>query len=412
MDDVAGPEGMSGVDFPQYDSQFIEDLPLNEAAIVVLRKALRAFGLMGLRKMRGRESTEAGTTEALAYLRLFHALSTDVESAQLADALNGFNDVTAKSEKLRLASLSSQVEIRSWLCLSFILRQLTAWAVKEGSRKSVDSDAHLQSAADRMYDLSGNNSFGFYLRYGRDETVIFVPPVDRFLTTPLWADEGSVPNEPNKWLLHNQPKNLALIEDLSENGLIWGFWKNWYQSMMDGRLSDQEFQSAVVKIPNDVWLSGAQAVAEEIEKIKARRALEAEIAALKEQLRQTQVVKRPYHRLHNNPPEAIESHQQLKNEITRIWELLEDAETEVGKASPSPSALRVIADTLWEISVRIGQYCAALADIALKKSAEVIGEIGTKAAIGVLVTTTAAQNEGVKAVAHAIWDFVKMLPAG
>ena len=48
----------------------------------------------------------------------------------------------------------------------------------------------------------------------------------------------------------------------------------------------------------------------------------------------------------------------------------------------------------------------------LKKSAEVIGETGTKAGIAVFVATTAAQNEGVKSVAYAIWEFVKTLPAG
>ena len=117
--------------------------------------------------------------------------------------------------------------------------------------------------------------------------------------------------------------------------------------MWEGRFTDWDLAHEVAKIDNSIWEVGAEAVATEIAKIKARRALESEIAALKEQAKQTQVVEKTHHRLHNNPPEAIESQQHLKSEITLIWELLEDTETELAKPAPSPSALKGFADTLW-----------------------------------------------------------------
>ncbi len=173
--------------------------------------------------------------------------------------------------------------------------------------------------------------------------------------------------------------NLQLIALFEAAANTWAFWHDWYLAMWEGRWTDWDLAHEVAQIDNDVWEAGADAVAAEIERIQARRALEVEITALKEQLKQPHVVESAQNRLHNNPPEAIDSKQQLKSEITLIWELLEDAEREIAKPSPSSSALRSIADTLWERSLRIAKYCATLADIALKKSAEVVGETGTKA---------------------------------
>ena len=221
---------------------------------------------------------------------------------------------------------------------------------------------------------------------------------------PLWQEINAPPE-----IAKNHHHFLAF---LSADHATWGFWHDWYLAMWEGRFTDWDLAIEVAKIPNDVWEKGAEAVAAAIDTIRARRALEADIEALKERLRQTRFVEAPPHRLHNNPPEAIESERQLKDEITLIWELLETVETEIAKPAPSPSALRGIANTLLSISVRIASYCGSLADVALKASAKEIGTFGTKAGIAWYLTDTAAQSEGVKAVVNAIWEFVKTLPPG
>lgn len=99
-----------------------------------------------------------------------------------------------------------------------------------------------------------------------------MPPVDRFWDTPLWADEFSVPNEPEHWNLINQPKKLALLDFFSEQPEIWRFWENWYSGYLNGSPMDSRLLEAVAKIQDDVWEQGAEAVAAAIREIEARRA--------------------------------------------------------------------------------------------------------------------------------------------
>ncbi|NVK15252.1 MAG: hypothetical protein HWE35_13875 [Rhodobacteraceae bacterium] len=49
----------------------------------------------------------------------------------------------------------------------------------------------------------------------------------------------------------------------------WSFWRDWYQSFLDGKPLDWEIQRRVAKIEYWVWDAGPQAVADEIERIQA-----------------------------------------------------------------------------------------------------------------------------------------------
>lgn len=53
---------------------------------------------------------------------------------------------------------------------------------------------------------------------------------------------------------------------------VWQYWVEWYQGLMGGRPIDWEFQSAVAQIDDTIWRKGAQAVAEEIERLRAAMA--------------------------------------------------------------------------------------------------------------------------------------------
>ncbi len=50
---------------------------------------------------------------------------------------------------------------------------------------------------------------------------------------------------------------------------VWHYWVEWYQGLMGGRPIDWEFQFAVAQIDDAIWRKGAQAVAEEIERLRA-----------------------------------------------------------------------------------------------------------------------------------------------
>ena len=109
----------------------------------------------------------------------------------------------------------------------------------------------------------------------------------------------------------------------------------------------------------------------QIERIRAHYALEQEIEKLKAQLSKSATLEAPANRLHNQPPEAIEEEAQaVRREITLVWDELVELETEIAKPEPSPSKLNIIAQALWDISVRIGKYCGSVADIMIKESAK------------------------------------------
>lgn len=75
----------------------------------------------------------------------------------------------------------------------------------------------------------------------------------------------------------------------ARNDAIWAYWVEWYQGFMAGRPVDWEFQNAVALIDDSIWRQGAQAVAVEIERLRAeiaaaqaaRAAAEAEANAAK-----------------------------------------------------------------------------------------------------------------------------------
>ena len=211
-----------------------------------------------------------------------------------------------------------------------------------------------------------------------------------------------------------QDAHQRLLDRLDQDRATWGFWHDWYLAMWEGTFRDWDLATEVAKIPEDVWERGAEAVAGAIKIIGRRRELEQEIANLKDALEQTEILGVTPHRLHNQPPHdaIIHDPETLNTEITLIWGQLEILEDEIAKPEPEASKLNAIAQTLWDISIRISVYCGSLADIALKESAKTVGSTGTKVGIGLLATTTAAQNDGVKAVAKAIWEFVKTIQPG
>ncbi|MGJ8596715.1 hypothetical protein [Sulfitobacter sp.] len=63
----------------------------------------------------------------------------------------------------------------------------------------------------------------------------------------------------------------------------WGFWHDWYLAMWEGRFTDWDLAIEVAKIADEVWDKGAEAVAAEIEILRAEKLLndlpQAEIVA-------------------------------------------------------------------------------------------------------------------------------------
>ncbi len=65
------------------------------------------------------------------------------------------------------------------------------------------------------------------------------------------------------------PEGVAQAEDtlrarFADAPRIWGFWAEWYDSMVSGRPMDWSLQEAVALIPDEIWEAGPEQVAREI----------------------------------------------------------------------------------------------------------------------------------------------------
>jgi hypothetical protein len=85
------------------------------------------------------------------------------------------------------------------------------------------------------------------------------------------------------WEAINQPDNID-VGIFFENLEYSSFWKDWYQGFLDGKPMDWELQRRVALIDDAIWEAGPEAVAEEIERIRSKYALEQEIRELKTRL--------------------------------------------------------------------------------------------------------------------------------
>ena len=239
---------------------------------------------------------------------------------------------------------------------------------------------------------------------GVDEAVAQLVRSPAFSDTKLSFDDLS---KSPLWHDRQMPKTLEikLHEILNWGGTEWSFWREWYQGFLDGKPLDWGLQKEIALIPDAEWEKGPERIAELIEIIRKRRALEAEIAKLKEHLAQAKAIVTTPGRLHNQPPEAVEDETQfLRREITLVWGQIEDLEQEIAKPDPSPTVLARIASRLKAISISIAKYCAGVADASVKAAAISIG-----ATAGAAITAEAALPGSIQAVVKAILEFAKAL---
>ena len=121
------------------------------------------------------------------------------------------------------------------------------------------------------------------------------------------------------------------------------FWRQWYQGFLDGKPIDWELQRRVALIDKAIWEAGPKAVAEEIEKIRAKFGLEKRIEALEDDLRRASVNR--YGIGGNMPPEPLEDGP-IARELAIVWLPLEDLKDEIAKDDPDPKQLQKIIEAL------------------------------------------------------------------
>ncbi|AZV79158.1 hypothetical protein EBB79_15590 [Parasedimentitalea marina] len=183
--------------------------------------------------------------------------------------------------------------------------------------------------------------------------------------------------------------------------------------MLTGTPMEWDLQLQVALIDDAVWDQGAEAVAREIERIRAKFNLEQEVKQLKEQLLSLQqITATPKIGDNGGPPLNDPEDIAFQTDLSQIWQRVEELENEIDSPTPSIDKLNAFADWFQVFFVRAAKYLGAKADIIFTKGCETLGIVGTTALIAYFTVTTAAQNETVHSLPKAILDVFKSLAGG
>lgn len=224
---------------------------------------------------------------------------------------------------------------------------------------------------------------------------------DQLFSRKLWHGAG-MPSDTNS-------AYFDTVSTYGLNGPDFKFWKEWYEGFLEGVPMDWELQRRVMMLDEKIWSTGPKNVAVEIERIRARMKLQNEIDDLKEELRTQAAVATSGH---NQGPALDDNAGVIQKNLELVWPILEELEEEAEKDDPDSSLVKILAQKLWDISIVIAKYCGGKADIIVTKSAEAIGDTGTKLLLKTGVAAYVGTNESVQSVAKAAWAFAKVVAGG
>lgn len=280
MDDVAGGDGVSGVDFSdEKKAQAWLKTQSNEAMCAIasraalrvcanisligadhlpsvtlpvlraiLTSAVRGSGRLVDVDWKAIKAVKAVTSLATYVQETSSARSAAIDAAQAAfNALGTASDLTAFSD-------------RDFYSTAYDAAFNAAYDAADSAAHSAHhSGGHSSAARSTTDDATSNDSANIW--------------ISSFLT-PIWP-AGTIPQS-------IQERHESLLAFFNEHRSTWGFWQDWYLAMWEGRWTNWDLAHDVAKIPDDVWEEGAEAVAIQIEKIRA--------AQLRDRLPQAEVV--------------------------------------------------------------------------------------------------------------------------
>lgn len=223
-------------------------------------------------------------------------------------------------------------------------------------------------------------------------------------TSPLWP--------------RNYELGIASLSIASEGWRVAApaaeFWMRWYRGFLDGKPLPWDLQRDVALIPDEDWQKGEAHAVGLIEIIEERHRLSGLVAELRERLREAISVSAtdiasPSHRSHNQPPGLIGDPIAFLGSVTLIRVTLDEAEAELAKPTPDPSALQRIAATLTAAVKDAAAYVGAKLDVFITRAAEqggsAFGKWGVMAAIAYFATPTGTMSaliEGLTGLAMTI----------
>lgn len=189
-------------------------------------------------------------------------------------------------------------------------------------------------------------------------------------------------------LWHNDqiPQTLATgLEQLqalmSSNEIIWGFWLEWYEAILNGHPLPWELSFRIATtLTDEDWDKGPTHVAERIAEIRKSFDVARAVSDLRGSVEEVAADGLQAHRWHNNPPEPIEE-PALVERTTVVLAALDDLEREAKAAEPDKSRARQALAVIRDWFGAVCAYLGSKADRAIDKSID----WGVPAGLGYLV---------------------------
>ncbi|WP_372675097.1 hypothetical protein [Aquicoccus sp.] len=191
--------------------------------------------------------------------------------------------------------------------------------------------------------------------------------------SPLWPN-GVNPSAEQwaaiKWQVAN-----------SEGAADWQFWIDWYDALLAGRtmLSDPartwEMLERVALIDPETWDKGPEVANPLIREIWELYRLRVEVAQLQaEKAALLGGRGSEAQRGHNHPPKGLVDEQpEIAQQITIVWDGLDEAQGELEKEEPDKGRLLRIGKGLLAALMKIGAYCGKVGDRVIMSAATASG---------------------------------------
>ena len=222
------------------------------------------------------------------------------------------------------------------------------------------------------------SAFVVYLRYRTENLQRKVPFADYDYDRPLWASENPTDAGKLDWRRPNEPNPVSILSIFDAMPEDWSFWRDWYQGFLDGEPFDWELQRRVMNIDDAIWESGPEAVAKEIERIRAAFEVEQRAAELEEIA--TTVARAQRGIGDNNPPAPIEEALQTHEPITIIWAAARDLREEAQSDTPNIGAINTSVNALIHVAKSCGIWGLKKMDLGADAA---IKAVGTTIGLGV-----------------------------
>ncbi len=142
----------------------------------------------------------------------------------------------------------------------------------------------------------------------------------------------------------------------------WAFWHQWYQGYLSGDPVEWILEYHVSRIPEAIWDEGIEAVAQEIEQIRKRMAVEHAVDDLRQNLGARSLGR---FGIGGNHPPGLTSDLQFQNSVTLIWDSVEELSEEVVKTQPDVDRLEAILKSLQTAFATMVKWTGRKADLAI-----------------------------------------------